>query len=67
MKFSEVVDSGASKAKLHEYLVKGDQTAITIRIPTNLKDAAVEAAGLNGMSFSSFVRLCMIEKLVKES
>ena len=39
MKFTELVDSGASKTKQHEYLVDGEQTAITIRIPSNLKDA----------------------------
>lgn len=39
MKFTELVDSGASKTKRHEYLVDGEQTAITIRIPSNLKDA----------------------------
>lgn len=39
MKFTELVDSGASKAKQYEYLVDGEQTAITIRIPSNLKDA----------------------------
>ena len=44
MKFTELVDSGASKTKQHEYLVDGEQTAITIRIPSNLKDAAAEAA-----------------------
>ena len=64
MKFTELVDSGASKTKQHEYLVEGEQTAITIRIPSNLKDAA--AATLKGLSFSAFARMCMIDELVKK-
>ena len=66
MKFTELVDSGASKTRQHEYLVDGKQTAITIRIPSNLKEAAVEAANLKGLSFSAFARMCMIDGLVKE-
>lgn len=66
MKFTGLVDSGASKTKLHEYLVDGEQTAITIRIPSNLKDAAAEAATLKGLSFSAFARMCMIDELVKK-
>lgn len=66
MKFTELVDSGASKTKPHEYLVDGEQTAITIRIPSNLKDAAAEAATLKGLSFSAFARMCMIDELVKK-
>lgn len=66
MKFTELVDSGASKTKQHEYLVDGEQTAITIRIPSNLKQAASEAANLKGLSFSAFTRICMINELVKE-
>ena len=66
MKFTELVDSGASKTRQHEYLVDGKQTSITIRIPSNLKEAAVEAANLKGLSFSAFARMCMIDELVKE-
>ena len=66
MKFTELVDSGASETNLHEYLVDGEQTAITIRIPSNLKDAAAEAATLKGLSFSAFARMCMIDELVKK-
>ena len=44
-------------------LADGDQTAITIRIPKNLKEAAVEAAELKGMSFSAYIRNCLIADL----
>lgn len=38
-------------------------TAITIRIPKNLRDSAKEAAELRGMSFSTLIRKCMIDEL----
>lgn len=66
MKFTELVNSSASKTEQYEYLVDGKQTAITIRIPINLKDAVAEAATLKKLSFSAFARMCMIDELVKE-
>lgn len=39
--------------------------AITIRIPKNLRDVGKEAAALKGISFSAFIRMCMIEELGK--
>lgn len=58
MKFTELVDSEASKTRQHEYLVDGEQIAITVRIPKNLKTAAAEAASLKGLSLSAFARMC---------
>ena len=66
MEFTELVDSGANKTKQYEYLVGGEQTATTIRIPSNLKEAVVEAANLKGLSFSALTRMCMIDELVKK-
>ena len=40
-------------------------TTITMRIPKNLKEAGAEAVNLRGISFSAFIRMCMIEELVK--
>ncbi|WP_315985360.1 YlcI/YnfO family protein [Olsenella uli] len=39
---------------------------MTLRIPDTLRDAAKEEAALRGMSFSAFVRTCMIEELAKK-
>lgn len=44
----------------------GDQVSVTLRIPDTLRDAAKEEAALRGMSFSAFVRTCMIEELAKK-
>lgn len=65
MKYSELVDSGATEGKLQEYLADGEPIAITLRVPKNLKDAAVEAARLRGVSFSAFIRTCVINELTQ--
>ena len=65
MKYSELFESDASETELKEYLVDGETTTITIRIPKNLKVAAAEAASLKGISFSAFARICMIDELSK--
>lgn len=41
------------------------QISVTLRIFNTLRDAAKEEA-LRGMSFSAFVRTCMIEELAKK-
>ena len=40
--------------------------AVTIRIPKNMRDAAKEAAALNGVSFTSLVKTSLIEYLSKK-
>lgn len=66
MKYTDLVEGGATETEKQEFLVGGDMTAITIRIPRNLRDAGKETAALNGISFSAYVRICMIEELVKK-
>ena len=66
VKYSELVSSGATETELQEQLVGGDMTTITMRIPRNLKEAGAEAANLRGISFSAFIRMCMIEELTKK-
>ena len=67
MKYGELIGRNASEFEVREFLTDGDTTAITIRIPKNLKDAAVESAAGKGMSFSAFIRMCMMEELSKRS
>ena len=66
MDYTDLMKSNACAADIQRYLAKGDMTAITIRIPKNLRDAAKEASAMRGMGFSAFLRMCMIEELVKE-
>ena len=66
MKYSELVNSGATETELQEQLVGGDMTTITMRIPRNLKEAGAETANLRGISFSAFIRELLIVNLTKE-
>ena len=63
MKYSELVEKGASEARRQDFLAIGEPTPITLRVPKNLKDAAVETARLRGVSFSAFIRNCIINEL----
>ncbi len=67
MGYAELAEKGATERELKEYLASGGQTAITIRIPANLRDAFKEEAELRGMSFSAMLRGCMIQELSKRS
>lgn len=64
--YAELVDSNASETEIRRHLVDGNRVSVTLRIPDTLRDAAKEAAALRGMSFSAFVRTCMIEELAKK-
>jgi predicted DNA binding CopG/RHH family protein len=66
MGYSDLIEKGASKQELKEFFAGGGQTAITIRIPANLRDAFKEEAELRGMNFSAFLRMCMIQELSKK-
>jgi len=65
MRYAELVESNATEREIKEYLVDGEATTITLRIPGNLHESAKEAAALHGMSLSAFVRNCMIQELSK--
>lgn len=65
MRYAELVESNATEREIKEYLVDGEATTITLRIPGNLHESAKEAAALRGMSLSAFVRSCMIQELSK--
>ena len=66
MKYSGLVETGANDTEKQEYLVSDDTTAIASRIPKNLRDTGKVAAALKGVNLSTFVRIRMIEELVKK-
>lgn len=39
MKYGDLMENSASEVEKREYLVDGEATSITFRIPRNLKDA----------------------------
>ncbi|WP_165249589.1 hypothetical protein [Adlercreutzia sp. ZJ141] len=65
MKYSELLQNGATPTEIQTFLAGGETVPVTMRISGNLRDAAKEAAILNGMNFTSFVKLCIIEKLTQ--
>lgn len=65
MGYSELLRKGATPTEVRAFLSEGDSTAITIRIPRNLKEATAEAAELHGMSFSAYIRSCLMAELSK--
>lgn len=66
MGYSDLIEKGASRQELKEFFAGGGQTAITVRIPANLRDAFKEEAELRGMNFSAFLRMCMIQELSRK-
>jgi predicted DNA binding CopG/RHH family protein len=65
MKYTELLESGATPSEIQSFLTESELASVTIRMPKNLRDSAKEVASLNGMTFTSFVKMCMIEKLSK--
>ena len=58
--YKDLITENPSETAIRSYLVQGDQVSVTLR------DAAKDEAALRGMSFSAFVRTCMIEELAKK-
>ena len=63
--YKELLEGNPSETEIRSYLVDGERVSVTLRIPETLREAAKDEAALRGMSFSAFVRPCMIEELAK--
>lgn len=63
--YKELLEGNPSETEIRSYLVDGERVSVTLRIPETLRDAAKDEVALRGMSFSAFVRTCMIEELAK--
>lgn len=61
--YKSMITSGANPAEIQSHLAEGRTVAVTVRIPSNLKEAASEYAAMNGMSFSALFRNCLINEL----
>ena len=53
MKYSELVDSGATPTEIQGFLTDSESVSVTLRMPRSLRDSAKEAASLSGMSLAS--------------
>ena len=65
MTYTELLSNGAPGAEIQSYLADSGNAPVTFRMPRTLRDAAKEAATLNGVNFTSLVKMRMIEKLVE--
>ena len=63
MTYTELLESGATESEIKAFLVDSELVPVTIRVPRSLRDSAKEVASLSGLTFTSFVKQCMIEKL----
>jgi predicted DNA binding CopG/RHH family protein len=63
MKYSELVDSGATPTEIQGFLTDSENVSVTLRMPRSLRDSAKEAANLSGMSLASYVKMCLIDRL----
>lgn len=63
--YKELIESNPDETEIRSFLVNGDQVSVALRIPDTPRGTAKEEA-LWGMSFSAFVRTCMIEELAKK-
>lgn len=66
MKYTDLLDGHASRSEMQSFLVDGENVAVTVRIPENMRDAAKEAAELNGVSFTAIAKMSLIEYLSRE-
>lgn len=66
MKYADLLDGHASRSEMQAFLVDGKNVAVTVRIPENMRNAAKEAAELNGVSFTALLKMSLIEYLSKE-
>ena len=64
--YKELIKGNPNETEIRSFLVDGDQVSVTLRIPDTLRDAAKEEEAIRVMSFSDFVRTCMIEELAKK-
>lgn len=63
MKYSELIDSGATPTEAQSFIKDSENVSVTLRMPRSLRDSAKEAASLSGMSLASYVKMCLIDRL----
>lgn len=66
MDYADLIDGNITESELKAHLVEGENVAVTVRIPKNMRDVAKQAAELSGMSFTSLVKMSLIEHLAEK-
>lgn len=62
MKYTELVELGASTPKIQSYLVGSELVTVALRLPRTMRDFAKEYVMLNDLNFILLVKQCLIEK-----
>lgn len=65
MDYTDLIDGNVTESEFKAHLVEGENVAVTVRMPKNMRDVAKQAAELSGMSFTSLVKLSLIEHLAE--
>lgn len=65
MNYADLIDGNITESELKAHLVEGENVAVTVRIPENMRDMAKQAAELSGVSFTSLVKMSLIEHLAE--
>ena len=66
MRYADLIDGNVTKSELKTSLVGGENVAVTVRIPKNMRDIAKQAAELSSVSFTSLVKMSLIDHLVEK-
>lgn len=66
MDYADLIDGNITESELKAHLVEGENVAVTVRIPKNMRDVAKQAAELSRMSFTSLVKMSLIEHLAEK-
>lgn len=66
MNYVDLIKTYTSDVDIMKYLSEGEQVAITIRTPRNLRDSGKEAAAMREISLSDLIRQGLIQQLVEK-
>lgn len=66
MDYADLIDGNITESEFKAHLVEGENVAVTVRIPKNMRDVAKQAAELSGVSFTSLVKMSLIEHLAEK-
>lgn len=65
MEYIDLVMQEVGAPNMRDFFADGNNVAVTIRIPKNLRNSAKKEAELRGTSFSSLLRECLVDELTK--
>lgn len=55
MRYADLIDRNVTESEPKAYLVEGENVAVTVRMPKNMRDVAKQAAELTDVSFTKLM------------